>query len=170
MDIADIRPQIRARLEAIRAERAELKNRDSALASAEIRWTQSLEEEERRFANLSSANGTNGRVRIDRVHLDLERKDQLLLSTIVLDCLSEGLRLETTEIAARAQDRGFTFRPKGAARATNACIQGLARHGLLESQQGRWAITIAGRAELKRRRMSSNAGMAEEASAAKSIS
>src|ERR1700735_1623277 len=106
MDISDIRPQIRARLEAIRSERTELKNRDSVLASAEIRWTQSLEEEERRFANSATANGTNGGGHLKRVHFELKIKDELLLSTIVLDSLSEGLQLETTAIAARAQDRG----------------------------------------------------------------
>jgi hypothetical protein len=135
----DIREELKARIEAVRAERitrqSEYRARDAELATRESRLVAMLEDEERLWAPDSNVNGV---VRIPKVPL----------TTLILQFLDEAKSGHpTTVIAAAVQNRGFLFKPKGAARSTNMTLQNLAYRNLVKDQSGVWVLTPEGRAE-----------------------
>jgi hypothetical protein len=142
--VKDIRPELRARLEAVRTERvvghAAHKARDAELAARENRLLGLLQDEEREWA--VSVAGTNGDAK------EARPPETPSLSGLALQFLHEASGGQTTyTIAAAAQNRGYRFKPKGAARSTNMTLQNLAYRNLVKYQGGVWVLTPEGRAE-----------------------
>jgi hypothetical protein len=136
----DIREELKARLEAVRVQRvaaqSEYRERDAEFAARENRLVAMLEDEERLWTADSNVNG-------------VARTPKVPLTTLILQFLDEAKSGQpTTVIAAAAQNRGFPFKPKGAARSTNMTLQNLAYRKLIEHQNGFWVLRPEGRAEV----------------------
>jgi hypothetical protein len=137
MDV-DIRAVLKDKIIEVQAKRAAnqvaFRMTDSELAAREAHLMAALQDEEHEW---NRANGANHSVAVAPN-----------LTALVLEFLYEcdGTGQETRVVAAAAQNRGYGFKPKGAARSTNMALQGLAFKNLVTQQGGLWYLTSEGRA------------------------
>ena len=152
----DIRQILKERIAEVQAERAAsqvaFRTRDSELAAREAHLMAALQDEEREWNAADSRNGVGNLFAMPAPNLTF------LALEFLREC--DGTGKETRVIAAAAQNRGYRFKPKAAARSTNMALQGLAFKNLVMQKAGLWFLTPEGRAEAGRLKQTKENGAA----------